>query len=110
MSDIRYAPEAEEDLARIKEYISEELGNSTAALNTVAKITKRIRSLEQFQEMGTRLSAIIDLDTDYRFLVCANYIAFYRTDGIHVCIARILHGRRDYVKLLFSDLPQDEAE
>jgi len=44
MSNIHYTPEAEDDLAEIKEYITEELGNPIAAMNTVAKITKRIRS------------------------------------------------------------------
>ena len=110
MSNIRYTPEAEEDLAGIKKYISEELGSSAAAISTVAKITKRIRNLEQFPEFGARLSSVIDIVTDYRVLVCANYLAFYRIDGNDVNIIRVLYGRRDYIKILFGELQPNELE
>ena len=110
MSNIHYTPEAEDDLAGIKEYITVELGNPIAAMNTVVKITKRIRVLEQFSEMGAQLSSIIDIVSDYRYLVCAKYIAFYRIDGNDVYIIRVLYGVRDYVKILFGKLPPDETE
>ena len=110
MSNVRYTPEAEDDLVDIKRYIAEERNSPIAALNTVAKITKRIKTLEQFPELGAKLSSIIDIITDYRFLVCGNYIAFYRIDGEYVNIIRVLYGRRDYVKILFGEQLQDESE
>ena len=109
MGIIRYSPEAEDDLTEIKRYITEDLNSPIAAINTITKITKKIRNLEQFPEMGAKLSSIIDVITDYRFLVCENYIAFYRTDGDDVYIVRILYGRRDYVKILFGELPKDDV-
>jgi plasmid stabilization system protein ParE len=60
--------------------------------------------------LGTKLSSLIDIATDYRFLVCGNYIAFYRIDGNDVYVIRILYGRRDYVKILFGELPKDGAQ
>jgi len=108
MSRILYTPEAEDDLAGIKKYISEQLLNPIAALNTVTKITKRIRILEQFPELGTPLSSIIDLVTDYRFLVCGNYLAFYRPDGNEVKIIRVLYGRRDYLTILFGEIAKED--
>ena len=110
MSNVRYSPEAEDDLVDIKRYISEDRNSPIAALNTVTKITKRIKILEQFPETGTKLSSIIDIITDYRFLVCGNYIAFYRFDGEYVNIIRILYGRRDYVKILFGEQLLNETE
>ena len=110
MSNIRYTPEAESDLAGIKSYIIEELENPVAARNTVTIITKRIRQLEKFPEMGTPLSSVITIITDYRFLVCANYLVFYRIDGNDVYIIRIIYGRRNYVTILFGELPQDETK
>jgi addiction module RelE/StbE family toxin len=107
---IHYTPEAEDDLAAIKKYIAEQLENPVAAVNTVAKITKRIRKLAQFPELGTGLSSIIGSVTDYRFLVCANYLAFYRVDGNDVYIIRVLYGRRDYATILFGEQPQEETE
>jgi hypothetical protein len=47
MHKIRYSPEAKTDLADIKEYIGEELGNPGAAIHTVTHITKRIRKFPQ---------------------------------------------------------------
>ena len=110
MSVIRYSPEAEDDLAEIKKYIAEQLFSPIAAANTVGKITRRIRRLEQFPELGTLLSCVTNIVTDYRFLVCDNYLAFYRVDGKNVRVIRILYGKRDYVSILFEELPTDEIE
>ena len=110
MSNIHYTPEAEDDLIGIKEHITEYLENPVAATNTVAKITKRIRKLEQSPQLGPCLSSIINLDTDYRFLVCSKYLAFYRIYGNDVYIVRILYGRRDYVSIMFGELPSGEIE
>jgi plasmid stabilization system protein ParE len=110
VSRVLYTPEAEDDLAAIKEYIAVQLENPAAAVDTLTKITKRIRKLERFPELGTRLSAILNIVTDYRFLVCANYLAFYRLDGKDARIIRVLYGRRDYVTILFGELPQEETD
>ena len=110
MSRVRYTPEAEDDLVEIKSYISDQLLNPAAAIQLLTKITKRIRALEQFPEMGAPLSSVIGIETEYRFLVCANYIVFYRIEGNHINIIRILYGRRDYVSILFGELPPDETE
>lgn len=46
----------------------------------------RIRELAVFPKMGTPLSSIVDFETDYRFLVCGNYTAFYRFENQTVYI------------------------
>ena len=110
MSNIHYTPEAENDLAVIKEYFTVELNSPAAAINIVMKIAKRIRNMERFPESGAQLSSVIDIVTDYRFLVCENYMAFYRVDEKNVYTIRVLYGRRDYVKILFGELPTEEIE
>ena len=112
MAKIEYSPKALRDLEEIGDYIAVDLQNPTAALNTVSKIQSKINKLENYPYIGTLLSAVyggID-DDDYRFLVCLNYLAFYRVEGDIVHIDRILYGRRDYVSILFGKLPQDEEE
>ena len=106
MSEIRFSPEAIRDLQQTKAYIAEELCNEQAAVNTIANITKRIRMLADFPESGTLLSSIIDFETDYRFLVCGNYMAFYRTRNQTVDIVRVLYGRRNFMQILFGE-PSD---
>ena len=71
--ELKISPEAKNDLAEIKRYISQELYNSQAAVKLCSKIMKKIRRLSEYPEIGTPLSSIIDIQTDYRFLVCVNF-------------------------------------
>ncbi len=102
MAKINYSPAALEDLREIKSYISEELCSEPAAINTIEQIMKRIRQLADFPDLGAPLSSIIDLEVPYRFLVCGNYIAFYKTDADNVYIIRVLYGKRNYMQILFG--------
>ncbi|MGN0636588.1 MAG: type II toxin-antitoxin system RelE/ParE family toxin [Acutalibacteraceae bacterium] len=108
MTEIKFSPDAINDLQQIKAYITEDLCNEQAAIFTINKIMKRIRLLESFPESGAPLASILDLDVDYRFLVCGNYTAFYRVENDAVFIVRILYGRRDFMRILFGT-PQDES-
>jgi len=101
VASIRYSPDAISDLDQISDYIEQELSSPIAAINTIDKIQNTIDNLSAFPLMGPLLSSIADLDTDYRFLVCGLYIAFYRTDEKHVFIDRIIYGKRDYIAVLF---------
>ena len=106
MAEIKFSPEAITDLQQTKAYITEELCNEQTAVGTVAKITKRIRQLSDFPEIGAPLSSIVDFETDYRFLVCGNYMVFYRIENQTVNIVRVLYGRRNFMQILFGE-PSD---
>lgn len=110
MHKIKISPEAKNDLAQIKDYISMELCNPKAAVNLASNITKKIRGLSEYPEIGASLSSILNIQTDYRFLVCANYLIFYRYEDGIVFVSRILYGRRDYMRILFGDLPDDKEK
>jgi len=101
VAKIDYSPSAGQDLEQIGDYIKQELCSPAAALNTVNKIQDSIDNLSTFPLSGAHLSSIVDVDTDYRFIVCGNYLAFYRTDKISVYIDRIIYGKRDYMTILF---------
>lgn len=105
MTKLNFSPESRNDLFDIKQYITEELDSPIAAENTLKKILKTIRMLETQPFIGAPLSSIVNIDTHYRFLVCGNYLAFYYVENEEVFIVRILYGRRDYVKILFGDMP-----
>lgn len=108
MNNLYLSQAAQDDLAEIKAYISEELENPTAALSTVGRITKSIRILKNHAMAGAPLSSVANVDNDYRFLVSGNYIVFYRAIGSEVYVDRILYGRRDYLRVLFSDVLETE--
>ena len=109
MAKVVYSPKARRDLEQIGDYICEQLKNPTAALNTVRTIQDKIDKLADFPQLGALLSATYDdVDVgDYRFLVCSNHLAFYRIDGDMVYIDHIINGRRNYIAILFGELPQD---
>ena len=102
MHKIRFSPEAANDLEQTKNYITEELGSESSAIRTVSDILGRIRTLGDFPQIGAPLSSIVKIDTDYRFLVCGNYTAFYRVDGETVFIIRVLYGKRNFMEILFG--------
>lgn len=103
MTQIVFSPEALADLEHTKKYITEELQNEQAAINTLSKIIKNIRMLEKFPQSGPSLCAIVDFDTDYRYLICGNYTAFYRYENNTVYIIRVLYGRRNFMRILFGE-------
>ena len=104
MVNVVMSPEAESDLERISDYIARKSGNSKTALNVIRKIKKRIDELNEFPLIGKLLSSLISVDTDYRFLGCGNYLAFYHYHNNDVLIDRILYGRQDYMSILFGDV------
>jgi len=112
MSRLSYSPEALNDLNQIWVYISEDLKNHAAAQNTIDNILDSIEKLSEFPEIGTSLNAIVDIESDYRFLVCGNYLAFYRLVKSEVKIDRILFSSRDYIRILlgYEELKLDESD
>lgn len=60
--------------------------------------------------MGKKLSAVIDVETDFRYCISGSYLIFYRVDSQYISVYRVLYERRDYVRILFGDIPEDETE
>ena len=108
MAKIRYSEAAIQDLEEIGDYIAETLKSPMAALNTVSRIQDAVDRLADFPLIGSPLSSIVKAETDYRFLVCGNYLAFYRVRADNIHIDRVLYGRRDYMAILFGDTQKSE--
>ena len=100
--NVHISPQAVSDLDHIWEYIAVGLDNQSAATRTVDGILDRVLLLGDFPEMGTQLYRYIGIGGEYRFLICGNYYAFYRCEGVDVYIDRILYKRREYLHLLFD--------
>lgn len=109
MNDLHFSPAVQDDLSDIKAYIVKDLDNPQAAASVLRGIFKAIRMLQTHALIGTPLSTVTDVDSDYRYLVCGSYMVFYRTSGRDVYIDRVLYGRRDYLRVLFADVWEDES-
>ena len=110
MANIFLSPKAEMDLEQIGDYIARQSGNFKTALNTITKIKNRIDELEVFPLIGKPLSAVVAVDTAYRFLGCGNYLAFYRYEHNHVFIDRILHSKQNYILILLGDINDEHDD
>lgn len=60
----------------IWDYIVSDLQNRSAAERVIDRIMDAVDQLKNFAEMGTPLSSIADVGTDYRFLVSGSYMVF----------------------------------
>ncbi len=107
---INYTAEARRDLDEIWNYITSELQNGSATEGTVNKIMDAVDQLEAFAELGPSLSSIIDIKSDYRYLVTGNYLTFYRILGPEIRIDRILYGRRNYVDIHLKGTAEQKTE
>lgn len=101
VNKIFFSEDAVEDLKHIQTHYNEVTYNKQIGDKCITKILKRISILEEFPEIAASLSTIIDVDTDYRYLVCDRYLTFYRYDSGIVYIIRILDSRQDYMSILF---------
>ena len=108
MNTLSISPEAIKDLENIKAYIAEKLGSPKTALSVVARIIKDMKKLRSTPFACPCLASKVPFATDYRYLVCGNYLVFYRYEDKIVFVDRILYGRRDYVKILFPESQRDD--
>ncbi|WP_248626054.1 hypothetical protein [Enterococcus cecorum] len=69
-----------------------------------------ITILQTHAQAGTPLSAITDIEIDYRFIVSGNYLNFYHTYGKEVYVDHILYSKCDYLRILFQNIPNDETK
>ena len=106
---IHYAAESRRDLDEIWDYIAYNLQNVSAAERIVNRIMNDVDHLENHSVLGALLSSIVNVESDYRFLVTGNYLTFYRVSGNDVYVDRILYARRDYLRVLFGDTQEEEA-
>jgi len=107
MPKIVVSAEAKQDLKGIQEYIADEQERPQAAIKVIEKILDRIENLLIFPDTGTLLSPKVDFQTNYRYARAAGYLIFYRHENGQIFIDRIIHGKRDFIAVLF---PSDDVE
>ena len=93
--------EARRDLKGIQDYIANEQESPQAALKVIETILDRIEGLIGFPDTGTLLFPKVNFPTNYRYARAAGYLIFYRHENDLIFIDRIIHGKRDYISVLF---------
>ena len=89
---------AEEDLSEIFEYLAAE--NLKAAEGTLTRIEKNLQLLARQPHLGRMPNDEELVRMGYRYLVIGDYLAFYTLEGQTILLHRIIHGARDYLRVL----------
>jgi hypothetical protein len=58
--------------------------------------------------LGASLSSIVNIESEYRFLVCGKYLDFYRIAGLDIYIMRVIYDKKDYLSILFGNFESEE--
>lgn len=95
---VRLLPVAEEDLDEIVSYIA--VDNLRAAEALAARIEKSLLHLAVHPHLGRIPNEEELANAGYRYLIVENYLVFYVVEDREIVIHRIIHGARDYHRLL----------
>ena len=74
--------------------------NPDAAINTVNGIMDAVDRLSEYPLSGTPLNVLLEIESEYRFVIFKNYLAFYHLENSAVNIDRVLYEGRDFIKAL----------
>lgn len=93
MMKLRINPVVAEDLKNIKGYIAED--NEEMAVRSIQEIYTRFEKIQQFPYMGADLSKRVSFRTDYKYVVCGNYVVLYKIGREFVEIYRVVNRYQD---------------
>lgn len=97
---VRLLTVAEQDLQELISYLAAE--NPDAAATALDRIETQLQALQRHPFLGRTPNDPRLARLGYRVLVIHNYLAFYKVKGKTVLIHRVLHGARDFVRLLMD--------
>ena len=98
-------PAAKKDILAIRDYSTAKADDPGAGKNLVVGILTRLDELKDFPKMGARLSSLLQIKSQYRYLVCkGGYLVFYKEEKGSIRVYRILNSRTDYIANLIEDL------
>jgi len=105
---INYSPEFLNDLFEIGDYIESQYQNPQAADHITDGIVDATDILAEYPETGARIFLPGGLDSGYRFVIFQGYLAVYRIQPGEVFVARAVHEKQDYMRILFPRSPRAE--
>lgn len=82
MMKLRINPVVADELKNIKEYIAED--NEEMAVKTIQEIYAQIENIQQFPHMGADLAKRVSFRTDYKYVICGNYVVLYKIGDEYV--------------------------
>ncbi len=97
MIKLRINPLVVKDLKEISGFIAND--NPDKAASTIESIYKIFENIQQFPELGAKLSKRVSFKTDYKYAVWENYIVLYKTGNKYVEIYRVINRFEDITRI-----------
>jgi toxin ParE1/3/4 len=95
---VRLLKPAQADLLAIERYVA--LDSPATAAVWVGRLLEAIESLGEFAERGSHPRDRRIKTLGFRVMTHAPYLIFYRIHRSEVRVHRVVHGRREYQRLL----------
>ena len=109
MPKLEYSPMALNDMQHLRDYILANWGENVAN-RILKKMTSDIRRLEEHSLSGVDLGKIIDVPTDYRYLITEKNYVFYHLEVEKVRVVRVLNEQQDYMMQLFGVITETSGD
>lgn len=71
-------------------------------LKKVKSITDAIRELCDYEEKGSEVSKMFDIESDYRYIFVSKNYVFYRIEEKYIRIINLYHEKEDFMWQLFG--------
>lgn len=94
---LRINPVVAEDLKGIKEFIAED--NEDMAIKTIQEIYSRFEQIQEFPYLGADLSKRVSFRTDYKYVICGNYVVLYKVRKEVVEVYRVVNRYQDITQI-----------
>lgn len=79
----------------------DDFGDSIA-VKVFKKMISDIRKLEEYPLLGVDLGKLIDVPSEYRYLLTEKNYIFYHIELDKIRVVRVLYEQQDYMTQLFS--------
>ena len=96
----RIFTDCKEKLNQLKVDLVQDFG-AEVSRKSVKKITDAVRGLEKFEKKGIAVSAMYNIECDYRYLYVSHNYVFYRIESEKIIIVEMFDEREDFMYKLF---------
>ena len=101
MKKIVYSKVVQRKLKALKEELIDKFKGETS-VDTMTKIMRDIHHLSDNDQIGTQISQMYDMDTDYWYLFTSHNYFIYRIEKTSVAIVNMFNEKEDFMLKLFG--------
>ena len=98
---VEYSLIVRKKLKKLRKELTMKFGEDISR-RSVKRITDAARTLGMFETKGKEVSAIYNIDCDYRFLYVGHNYLFYRIEQNQVVVVEMFDEREDFMWKLFG--------